>query len=859
MGLSVQFGWLSAINAVIADRAQSVLYTYGPDRQTQASFGRINFDLGSGAEGAKQWNKLARSLCQAPAALLEYVPPVSQVDADLRACTRLIYATTNESQAQALVKLGIAPEQIGQKLMPGMNAGVVRSAPRLGSSFNSRPGAEWRLSEILGAGRPLPMEDAILINWLRYPARQAELNGTSLLRFPDQFDDEIKARIWVLDLTPRPDSGGFHTPLNLQGPAWSLAQIRLASLNSLLHRQFLVEFSSLSAAFLVGILATLLIVLVTKLHRQGKPIFALSLMVWLLCYGLALWFANTLLPMAEGIVAGSCIYLIRRDKLRRLDKIHLQSALAKIQESQDRLQLIPPLTDPQERWTHVVDFARKVLHIESLAVLYAPNNLATTLKVADWPGLEQELFDVRPDLRLPPFNEAAERDHVKQMSSPVLPDTGAEQFVYCIRQANAVMGFILFSTAEKLTPMRTAAIEYLAQDVGGFIPRFSQNVHRLESPLPSDTGQLIPKVLEDLNHLGRELLDVQRERDLTHSGHLIYDIYGELRFANQSAGRIMQRLGITLYGRTVYQLLTEAIGSEGGGVERIYSRVVLKQRPVEVPLGLKDKHQPLYQMRISPIVEGQESRATLLRSVGVLRGLFVEILQIEEFWRESQFRLTLVASYLQQLRLAWVNAQLAAVMEEPPEHVSRFFLEMDDTLRLAEVGAHESAMMMADEFRPVNLSVLLDDVFALIQGSSEEQGLQLVFPRIRGVSLILSDHALVHDGLHELLEILIETSFADSQLNVRLFCPIGTEGVERLGLHIISKGAGFNGSDFEAALKGELVSGVASLSALQTASELLRDSNVEIAGKTGVGQGCELELRFQLARSSSAQIYCDFR
>ena len=154
---------------------------------------------------------------------------------------------------------------------------------------------------------------------------------------------------------------------------------------------------------------------------------------------------------------------------------------------------------------------------------------------------------------------------------------------------------------------------------------------------------------------------------------------------------------------------------------------------------------------------------------------------------------------------------------------------------------------------------MLADIHQLLAPQAQAEGITLLYPRVRGLCLILSDYSPAREGLTELLEALIQSSYADTELSLSLYCCRQQDALA-MGLQIRSHGAGFNDEALQAVLSDAGVDEpAAALANVQLASSLLRDANIRVRGRAWIGQGCELSVEFALADAAGAQVFSDFQ
>lgn len=797
-----------------------------------------------------EWQMLFQQIDQAGARalLLNTWPEDLASSGVLELDVPLVFAIDNETQAQTLLAQGVQPEQLADRRAPVDVAGISHRIPATATPGNPRLEASLQLANQLHSG----VADSVPhphyhLNWQAWAPNYPVFAARDLLN-PEYTAHDLATRIVVLH--DASDAEIYRAPGPLGWGRLPLADVQIVALNGLLFAGTLEHPGFIYGLFMLSLLAVFQVLLCLRYPLAEFIVHLCMGLAWLICVQILLY-AGMQAPLMAGLLQVALIGALQSSTIRSRHHRALRHLLARMDALLDSSNGAPQLS-PLERCQNILQAGERLSGAENMAILRWPSMSSARLHALDLPTLCSTLEMSTPGINSEPFSTALESGELTTPMLPVLPGMdAANQRLVPLYSGGRLSGFWVFALSAPLPPNKIRALLPVFRDLGQLLPE-------LDRPLRSGTQRwknllaarsMTEALQQRQSQIENRFANARDTANLMNNGQLVYNAYGQLQSANRSAEEILSQLGVRLYGQLGFDHLAGLLASDQERIAQVLKRVLVRKRPIELPTVMSETNMPQFHMRISPILSADTQSPE-----SELNGFLIEIMRIEEFWRQSQLQSEVVRSHLKRHRLAWLNLTLHDLTQPVQAERSALSDVVESSLIQTEQAAAHIQLPSGGTQDPLNITALLEETCTEASGSLQEAGVKLSYPRIWETILVLADHLLTRDALRDLINALIDSSYADTTLRISVFSDRDVHGNFLFGLAFDARGAGHDPQLLQQALDDSAHSDV-QLGGLQDALASLREAGVALQGTSEIGEGTHIELRWKVAPANRLDYY----
>lgn len=586
----------------------------------------------------------------------------------------------------------------------------------------------------------------------------------------------------------------------------------------------------------------------------------------LVVYGAVAWLAlhtfHFWAPLSEAWLAQGVAYAAyvrhRHDAVMAvLRKIALESA------ARLRQRLFPTtFFGSKAHWSQVVNMVNQTLSLErSIFLERVESDHRVREVVALNCGIE-DIAEKRRDYERTPYSTAIAENRMLAVKDYMRGGSDGEtQYLVPLLFAGDVRGFWVFGVRGEhlhiLTESETMIRNMSAQIAEMLYHRQQwQRERELDANpvaryLSLEGGEQIAGEARDaVSALEKRMSTLEDLLDGSSSATILYDLFGQVFFANQRMALLLREANLAPYDMTAADLISSLGNFSLEQARKILRGVILDRRGVTLPASigsLPNQSIALHVMPLSPRQSGADAEAGKTLPFELM-GILCELVDVTSIRQEYQLKETLMERVGFQLRndLESVVAAASLLSEEGLDPDSRKrVLEilrlktegmgavLDESQTLLDRGLEDGSLL---ECYPVDGKTPLQSALSSLEAefAARRVSVEIHLPEL--TSLVFAASAELRQMLRGILQVLLRDTSEDGRVE------IGLEERERC-LHYRFSNTGFGMPD--ARFQEFLVSmpdGQGAMAPLREAAELAERWGGSLTGSSEVGEGIRLEL-----------------
>jgi CHASE2 domain-containing sensor protein len=338
-------------------------------------------------------------------------------------------------------------------------------------------------------------------------------------------------------------------------------------------------------------------------------------------YALLAWaalnYARIWLPLAElwaVQIASSLVftrYRVAKEEagLRRI----MLETNAKLRE-----RFFPPsFATSQEHWSQVISMVNQTLNLERVIFLERVKGDHRVHEVKSLNCGLQDIREMRRDYERTPYSTAIAARHPIEVQDYLSHgQEGEAQYLVPLLFGGEVLGFWAFGARpEKLAALhnREAVLRDFAEQIAELLFHRQQVLEkeaRLSRPFQrylrlQGGEQLTESLNKTLAALDRRLVSMEEYLDGLSSASILYDLFGQVRIANQQMVYLLSEARLLPYQMTAADLICSLTGVSLEYARGVMQAIILEQQKIALPAKLADDARS-YMLHLGPLLPSRE-------------------------------------------------------------------------------------------------------------------------------------------------------------------------------------------------------------------------------------------------------------
>lgn len=711
-------------------------------------------------------------------------------------------------------------------------------------------------------------DDIFLINFNGRPVHTQPRMTLSYALTGNLVTAIVGGRTVVVGIQQTDQFYGLRTPLAVDSELISPAMYAAYAYDSLVHEKTLRH----AGAFLTFYILVVFIVAGTIISQYLKAGFALfSACAAFMLTAFAAWaslaFFLIQIPVTELLIGQflSLLLVIIGKSLLTDEKIRIVAFNTRLQV-QERL-MPANLYDTPQYWTQIVGMVSQVLNLERSIFLEKVPGDHRVREVAAANTSIDDIFERRRDFERTPYTTALEANGVIEVFKYLKPSENNEhQFLVPFRVTeDDILGFWACSVSadrdqslKELLPLINTFATQISEMLYGR-KRWLQEQEHLRSPLRKlltlEGGEeQFDEINKAFSLLTRRLGTVETVFNSLGTGAILYDLFGQVVYANQKITLLCRELDVSPYKYSGAELIVLLTSRNLDEVRQTLADLIFTGEKVNYPTGKLGEGQETYMLTVTTVSadesQGDDADDQPEHAFNIL-GLLLEIHEMSDVEKMMSFKddfFNLSSQTFRNYRISFppvleilkqeeldlrTRSKLHAFIEKRLDSLFDYIARLSDLMTQNLLNATTAHF-------PTDCEECLQ---AAIRNCSKEAASGKVEFELRIPDYMVPILA-IPDELETIFSHLITYLLNDAEPNSKLVITIGRE-YKFLICHFKNTGYGIPNQDFQKYLNDEDAVLSKEFQTLHAARKQILRFAGQFSGKSELGKGTEFLIKLK--------------
>lgn len=712
---------------------------------------------------------------------------------------------------------------------------------------------------------------ALRINWIGPPGRFPYLRASRIVE-GDLPPGTFAGKIVIFAPSDPAIDDGLATPTTGAG-AMPRAEVLANALDTIVRGR---SFRP-APLWAVGIVLLSVLFLYAFAFRQVRPIVSFGVTAAVLLASLAgcyLLFRSAvvvpILPFFVGIAAAFAGLAVLRDSEMDED---IETLLDELSRLDKRFYVADEETDVS-RWARALDLASLFLDVESL-VLFRREPEGPYIKfVAGYKATEADIAERRRDTRRSPYRDAADPLRQVVRHNFMKPELRQASLLVPIAAVTRTLGYLVVNRRqgdEAAFAEQRDLIRFIGQQLGTLVLREElsrrESRTRLQAVAAIVQSDRLARRFEVLSTVSRSILEKKNllfsTLNAIEDGAIVCDMFGRVVLYNARINSIAERIGTTIEGKNVIDLIHDLSGLDRHEIIRRLAAVVMGEPLLlEVKAKKAGRH---YRLALSA-VRSRTSAPHAKKEEGPVLGLvalFSDITTLKELDSMKTGLLNMV-SYRVLNILTSIQGYAELLADTPTLSAEeREFAETIKMQSMSLTGVFDSFHHMANldtgapgaKMAPVDLVALVRRSFDEASRKLEGKTARLEIDAPERFDIVAADDAMIVKALATVFGFAIENAERNTPLKVSI-----AEEERYLRIDVQNRGFGISAEALPTLFDGGTSTPEREGSNLKVVKDVFELHGGSVKADAVVGEGTRFHLWLPLfMRGADAPMRADTR